>query len=128
MCLDNVHGHAYTHVLGMCTDWHLDTCFRLMFRRALRRVRSHVYADLCDVETCEVVHERGYERARVLAELAERVFFQHLGACRRRTPTRPGPIWKAPKDAPHRDLSDATVRFDLVLGVRRRHAPKSRQK
>ena len=32
---------------------------------------------------------------------------------------------KGPKDTSHRDLSDATVRFDLALGVRRRHAPKS---
>ena len=35
---------------------------------------------------------------------------------------------KVPKDASHRDLSDATLRFDLALGVGRRHAPKSRQK
>ena len=31
-----------------------------------------------------------------------------------------------PKDTSHRDLSDATLRFDLVLSARRRHAPKSR--
>ena len=29
-----------------------------------------------------------------------------------------------PKDASHRDLSDATLRPDPALGVRRRHAPK----
>ena len=32
------------------------------------------------------------------------------------------------KDASHRDLSDATLRSALVLGVCRQHAPKSRQK
>ena len=32
---------------------------------------------------------------------------------------------RVPKDAPHRDLSDATLPFALALGVRRRHAPKS---
>ena len=51
------------------------------------------------------------------------VFFQYLGACRRRTPrTRVG--LKGPQDVSHRDLSDATLRFDLTIGVRRRHAPK----
>ena len=40
---------------------------------------------------------------------------------------RRGPVAgsKAPKDASHRDPSDAALRFDLGLGVRRRHAPKS---
>ena len=37
-------------------------------------------------------------------------FWQLFGACRRSA------------------LSDATLRFDLALGVRRRHAPKSCQK
>ena len=42
-------------------------------------------------------------------EEAERGFFQHLGACRRRTPrTRVG--LKVSKDASHRDPSDATLR------------------
>ena len=40
-------------------------------------------------------------------------FFNFLGACRRRTPrTRVG--LKVPKDASHRDLSDATPRSDLA--------------
>ena len=33
---------------------------------------------------------------------------------------------KVPRDATHRDLSDATLRFDLALGTRGRHAPKGR--
>ena len=53
----------------------------------------------------------------------ERVFFsRRLGACRRRTP-RTRVDLKVPQDAPHRDLSDAPLRFDLALGVRRRHVP-----
>ena len=32
---------------------------------------------------------------------------------------------KVSKDASDRDISDATLRFDLALGVRRRRAPKS---
>ena len=50
---------------------------------------------------------------------------RYLGACRRRSPrTRVGR--KVPKDASRRDLSGATLRLDLGLSVRRRHAPKSR--
>ena len=30
------------------------------------------------------------------------------------------------KDAPHRELSNVALRFDLALGVRRRHAPERR--
>ena len=51
-------------------------------------------------------------------------FFQYLGACRRRTPKTRADL-KVPKDASHRDLSHSTPRFDLALGVRRRHAPES---
>ena len=56
-----------------------------------------------------------------------RLFFEHLGARRRRTP-RTRIDLKASKDASHRELSDSTLRFDPALGVRRRHAPKGRQK
>ena len=40
---------------------------------------------------------------------------------------RRGPVadLKVPHDASHRDLSDATLRSDLALGVHRRHAPKN---
>ena len=41
---------------------------------------------------------------------------------------RPGPGRRAPKDASHRDLSDATLRFDLALDVCCRRAPKGCQK
>ena len=51
-------------------------------------------------------------------------FFQYLGACRRRTPRTCADL-KVPKDASGRDLSDATLRFDLAPCVPRRHAPKS---
>ena len=51
-------------------------------------------------------------------------FFQHLGARRRRTPRTLVDL-KVHKDTPHQELSDATLRFDLVLGVRRRRALKS---
>ena len=54
-------------------------------------------------------------------------FFGHLGACRRRTPTTFVDL-KAPKDASHQYLSDATLRSDLALGARRRHAPKGGRK
>ena len=40
--------------------------------------------------------------------------------------TRPDP--KVPKDAPHRDISDGTLRLGPALGVRRRRAPKRLQK
>ena len=40
-------------------------------------------------------------------------FFQYLAACRRRTP-RTGADLKVPKDASHRDLSDAALRFGLA--------------
>ena len=52
-----------------------------------------------------------------------RLFLRNLGARRRRTPRARADL-KVPKDASHRDRSDATRRFDLALGVRRRHAPK----
>ena len=56
-------------------------------------------------------------------------------ACRCAVPSRtrwmpPRTAWAAPKvsrDASHRDLANATPRFDPALGVRRRHAPKSRE-
>ena len=51
------------------------------------------------------------------------VFFQNLGACRRRAPRTRADL-KVPKDASRQDLSASTLRFDLALGVRRRHAPK----
>ena len=54
--------------------------------------------------------------AAVAAAEAERVFFQCLGACRRRTPRTRVDI-KVPTDASHRDLFDATLRFDPALGV-----------
>ena len=54
-------------------------------------------------------------------------FFQYLRACRRRTPRTRADL-KVLKDASCRDLSDATLRFDLALGVCRRRAPKSCQK
>ena len=43
-------------------------------------------------------------------------FFQHLGACRRRTPRACADL-KVSQDASRRDLSDATLRLDLGLGV-----------
>ena len=47
------------------------------------------------------------------------VFFQYLGACRRRMPRDPH------RERPFtRDLSDATLPLDPALGVRRRHAPR----
>ena len=51
-------------------------------------------------------------------------FSEHADGQRR----GPVPIWKESKDASRRDLSDAALRFDLALGVRRRHAPKRRLK
>ena len=44
-----------------------------------------------------------------------------LGACRRRTP-RTRVDLKVPEDASHPDRSDATLRSELALGVRRGHA------
>ena len=55
------------------------------------------------------------------------IFFQYLGASRRRTP-RARVDLKVPDDAYHPDLSNATLRFDLAVGAHRRHAPKSCQK
>ena len=55
-------------------------------------------------------------RARFFSSISE-----HADGERR----RPVPDPKVPRDASHRDLSDATLRSDLALGVRRRHAPKS---
>ena len=52
------------------------------------------------------------------------IFCKIFGGCQRRLP-RTNVDLKAPKDASHRDFSDATLRFDLALGVRRRHAPNS---
>ena len=46
-------------------------------------------------------------------EYPARIFSRHLGACRRRPP-RARADQKVPKDASHRDLSDATLRFDLA--------------
>ena len=57
----------------------------------------------------------------------ERFFFQYLGAYRRRSP-RTRVDQKVPKGASRRDLSSGALRCDLALGVRRRRAPKSRQK
>ena len=66
------------------------------------------------------------ERTRHTHTSQTHFFLQNLGACRRRTPrTRVDP--KVPKDASDRDLSDAALRLDLALGVRRRRAPKRRQ-
>ena len=52
------------------------------------------------------------------------IFLQYLGECRRRTPEACADT-KVLKDAPHRELSDATLRLDLALGVRHGHAPES---
>ena len=65
--------------------------------------------------------------AGLRARMLECVFFgQYLEACRRRTP-RTAADPKTPKAASRRDLSNAPLRFDLALGARRRHAPKSCQ-
>ena len=49
--------------------------------------------------------------------------FQCLGARRWRTSMSRVDL-KVPQGAPDRNLCDATLRFDLALGVRRRHGPK----
>ena len=54
-------------------------------------------------------------------------FFDISEPCRRRTPRSRADL-RVARDAPCRDLSDATLRFDPALGVRRRHAPKKSPK
>ena len=49
--------------------------------------------------------------------------WQLFGACRRRTP-RARSNRRVASERARSALSDATLRFDLALGVRRRHAPK----
>ena len=56
------------------------------------------------------------------------LFFQYLGACRWRTPMACADL-KAPKDASHRDLSDAPLRCRssrrrFAVGMRRKGCPK----
>ena len=67
------------------------------------------------------------DRHPLFAELLEGrtpfSFLGYLGARRRRTPRTRDDL-KVPEDASDRELSDATLRFDLALGVRRRHAPE----
>ena len=65
-----------------------------------------------------VVGTAGLTRRRPSALL-----FNIFGAWRRLMP-RTRVDLKVPEDTPRRDLSDAALRFDLALGVHRRHAPK----
>ena len=106
-------------------------------------VMAYVSMAECLEVRSEEVHEYGLHLARrrarddapqqqldvrrdELEQLLGRVLprdFENLGACRRRTP-RTRVDLKVPEDASHRDPSDATLRFDLAIGVRRRYAPK----
>ena len=58
------------------------------------------------------------------AQQAERVFFS-MSRSMPTANTRTGVDLRVPKDASHRDLSDAAVRFNPALGVHRRLVPKS---
>ena len=73
---------------------------------------------------------RRHPRSGCPSGRAERLFFSIyiFGACRRRTP-RTWVDLRVSKDASHpRPFRHHPPRFVLALGVRRRHAPKSRQK
>ena len=78
-----------------------------LFSRSRRRSVSSPWAKPC----CRSVHTLPYDRAgsRESASHASIYFWQLFGACRRRT---------------LHALSDATLQFDLALGVCRRHVPK----
>ena len=105
-CIVMAHGGPYTHTgNGYFCDWF---AFVFAFLAAQRGLSG--FADA----------------AAQVKSLADTVAFfsQYLGARRRRTPRSPADP-KVPEDASGRDLSDATLRFDLAPGVRRRHAPKS---
>ena len=89
-----------------------------------QRVREAADFDNCVDMLDDLTNKGGrpHTDARVLH--SEPFFFQYLGACRRRTPrTRVG--LKGPSDVSRPDLSNAALRSDLALDVRRRHAPKS---
>ena len=79
------------------------------------------------VTSFNVLHTQGggHSRSRVVidgSDAAERVLFN---LSEQTDGVRRGPVTflKVPKRTSHRDLSDATLQFDLALGVRRRHAP-----
>ena len=113
----------------------IHTSMRMSIEHAIHHASAYVHALVCarvctgslpvlDSETT------AFSIAGAVARRlqAERVFFfQCLRACRRQTPATCVDL-QVPKDASHTDLRDATLRFDLALGVRRRHAPKSRLK
>ena len=71
----------------------------------LKRLFSHRLEDQNSRRPCGMQRACGRRRGRTVWGL---YFWRLFGACRQRT----------------RALSDATLRFDLALGVRRRHAPK----
>ena len=87
-----------------------------------------VLRDMRDKKNCAPTDSQGRLTVPVCVRLdavAERRFcFQYFDACRRRTP-RTCVYLKVPTHASHQGLSDPTLRFDLALGIRRRHAPKS---
>ena len=80
--------------------------------REVRREHGHRQRDEQDAAE----HRAARGRARLfLKKISERADGERR---------RPVPVWKVSEDASRRDLSDATLRFGLALGVRRRHAPE----
>ena len=91
---------------------------RQSHRQAQRHVHRHVRLN------CASAYVQTRAWTGVQTSAATRACCSNTyGACRWRAP-RTNVDLKVPKVAPHRDLSDAALRFDRALRVRRRHAPE----
>ena len=126
-------------------DWHASQVYQLDWRASqtyrLDWHASHTSASVECRASSTMPHAASYDaqctasavhaatsatsRAHRVATTAECRFFNISEHADGGTPTTRVDL-KVPKDASHRDLSGATLRLDLALGVRRRHAPKSR--
>ena len=100
MCIGHVCKHVCRHVT--CIDMCIDMCVAIVLQYRLENCCSW-----CAVSIVSSAASGNGCCGRA------RVFFQYLGACRRRT-QRTCIDLKVPKDASDRDLSDATLRFDLA--------------